>query len=484
MVLCLLIKSYCLCGHLTKNDPSTWKMQTGAHKRGLKPQIFREKRGEIITLPALQKSFVNIFSVFAWEFCIEKWRGFFGWIFSGLRLPRSEARKVLEKFGENSGQNSGRKFEKFGKLSFCNFPDLRNQLWKIGPFRGWLGHFQGLFGPFFAGSIGTNSSAPHSHGGRAEIAPKAVAACGMLGDAPEQFASRYVWRHSTNPKVVQGKLRRRAAVCTAGRTSGATSEKLRGFWSKLLRSCPKIRCVWWFPHKSNFWEVGGQLLKITPETPHKVLRRPSIRSPCGGYCFASSENCPHCFINFNGGVCSNTPFSTLCLDQLSVVQDEFYIQRCLNTSGSSFGGLLLEQTFVGTLRPSLKRGQTCTFQTCTLFSARFLVLTTSRLPSMPSSPPPLLSIASARSELKWAITSPKKGQAMQRCHEEQRARSKGARLSPLDLGLRQRSGEGVVRRNGRAKRVILHWCKTGLHRCKRLSRDHLYSWSNAVCTLS
>ena len=48
-------------------------------------------------------------------------------------------------------------------------------------------------------------------------------------------------------------------------------------------------------------------------------------------------------------------------------------------------------------------------------------------------PPPPLSIASALSELKWAITSPKKGQAMQRCHEEQSARSKGARLSPLDF---------------------------------------------------
>ena len=54
--------------------------------------------------------------------------GDFWWIFSGLRLPRNEARKVLEKFGknseQNSGQNSGRKFEKFGKLSFCNFSDL------------------------------------------------------------------------------------------------------------------------------------------------------------------------------------------------------------------------------------------------------------------------------------------------------------------------------------------------------------------------
>ena len=83
----------------------------------------------------------------------------------------------------------------------------------------------------------------------------------------------------------------------------------------------------------------------------------------------------------------------------------------------------------------LKRGQTCTFQTCTLFSARLLALTTSRLPSMPSSPP-LLSIASTLSELKWAITSPKKGQATQKSGREQSARSKGACLSPLDPRLK------------------------------------------------
>ena len=81
----------------------------------------------------------------------------------------------------------------------------------------------------------------------------------------------------------------------------------------------------------------------------------------------------------------------------------------------------------------VKGGQKCTFQPCTLHSAIFLALTTSRLPSMPSFLP-LLSIASLLSELKWAITSPKKGQAMQRCHEEQSARSKGARLSPIESG--------------------------------------------------
>ena len=44
--------------------------------------------------------------------------------------------------------------------------------------------------------------------------------------------------------------------------------------------------------------------------------------------------------------------------------------------------------------------------------------------------PPLLSIASRL--IKVGNQKPKKGPAMQRCHEEQSARSKGARLSPLD----------------------------------------------------
>ena len=53
-----------------------------------------------------------------------KMAGIFGEFFSGLRFPRSKAQKLLKYFGENSEQNSGWKFEKFGKLSFCNFSDL------------------------------------------------------------------------------------------------------------------------------------------------------------------------------------------------------------------------------------------------------------------------------------------------------------------------------------------------------------------------
>ena len=57
----------------------------------------------IITLPALQRIFVNIFFVFALEFCIEEGRGVFE-NFSGLQFLGNEARKLLEKFGENSEQ--------------------------------------------------------------------------------------------------------------------------------------------------------------------------------------------------------------------------------------------------------------------------------------------------------------------------------------------------------------------------------------------
>ena len=78
------------------------------------------KKSYYITLPVLQKNFVNIFCLFAWEFCIEKRRGFlvnFFWSPSPTNRSANHSSK-------NSGQNSGRNIEKFGKLSFCNFPDL------------------------------------------------------------------------------------------------------------------------------------------------------------------------------------------------------------------------------------------------------------------------------------------------------------------------------------------------------------------------
>ena len=63
--------------------------------------------------------------------------GDFWWTVSGLRFPRNEARKLLKNFGENSeqnsGHNSGRKFEKSGELSFCNLSDVMKQWILICP---------------------------------------------------------------------------------------------------------------------------------------------------------------------------------------------------------------------------------------------------------------------------------------------------------------------------------------------------------------
>ena len=57
--------------------------------------------------------------------------GIFGEFFLVSSFPRNKALKILEKFGEiseqNSGQNSGQNFEKFGELSFCNFSDFNKQ---------------------------------------------------------------------------------------------------------------------------------------------------------------------------------------------------------------------------------------------------------------------------------------------------------------------------------------------------------------------
>ena len=81
-----------------------------------------------VTLPALQKNFVNILFVVAWEFCIERWWGFLV-IFSGLRLPRNEARKVLEKFKIRSKIRWG-----FPNPKVSHFFRERSRLCR-GPFR-------------------------------------------------------------------------------------------------------------------------------------------------------------------------------------------------------------------------------------------------------------------------------------------------------------------------------------------------------------
>ena len=118
---------------------------------------------------------------------------------------------------------AGRKFEKFGKFSFCNFPDLtllgksKGGLTngglspkfseKIGgksfpenrAFSGQIGTISGLVGAF-SGPIGTNSSAPRSHEGRAEIAPKGplLARLAPFGLSPPLLSPRLDFLDSWN----------------------------------------------------------------------------------------------------------------------------------------------------------------------------------------------------------------------------------------------------------------------------------------------
>ena len=83
------------------------------------------------TLPALQKNFLNIFFVFAWEFCIEKWRGFLViilWSPSPTKRSTKSPRKIRGKFGAEFGAKFGTKIRKiqetfvlrlFWPNSFC-----------------------------------------------------------------------------------------------------------------------------------------------------------------------------------------------------------------------------------------------------------------------------------------------------------------------------------------------------------------------------
>ena len=112
-----------------------------------------------------------------------------------------------------------------------------------------------------------------------------------------------------------------------------------------------------------------------------------------------------------------------CLDQFSVIQGQFYLKRFSNTS--------FDRTLLGS---NFSRGTNVHFSNVHFVLRQIFGLKHRTPPPLPCLlSPPLLSIASTLGELKWAITSPKKGQPMQRCHEEQSARSKGARLSPLEF---------------------------------------------------
>ena len=77
--------------------------------------------GLIVTWPALQKTFVDLIFEFAWEFCIEKWRGFLVIFFLVPVSHETGAQKLLKKFGENSEQNSGQNSKNSGNFRSATF---------------------------------------------------------------------------------------------------------------------------------------------------------------------------------------------------------------------------------------------------------------------------------------------------------------------------------------------------------------------------
>ena len=70
---------------------------------------------EFLTLPALQKTFVDFSFEFAWEFCIEKGRGFlvnFFWSPFPTKRSTKTPQTIRGKFGAKFGAKFGMKFQK------------------------------------------------------------------------------------------------------------------------------------------------------------------------------------------------------------------------------------------------------------------------------------------------------------------------------------------------------------------------------------
>ena len=75
---------------------------------------------QILACPLSRQRFCNFSFTLPGDLALKNGRASW-WIFCGLRFPGHKARKILEKFGEISEQNSGRKF---GDFSFCPLSDL------------------------------------------------------------------------------------------------------------------------------------------------------------------------------------------------------------------------------------------------------------------------------------------------------------------------------------------------------------------------
>ena len=87
-------------------------------KNGTHSTIFFATQGSTrrnVASPALQKTFVNIFFVFAWEFCVEKRQGFlvnFFWSPSPTKRSTKSPQKIRGKFGAKFGAEFGTRIRK------------------------------------------------------------------------------------------------------------------------------------------------------------------------------------------------------------------------------------------------------------------------------------------------------------------------------------------------------------------------------------
>ena len=99
--------------------------QDSRHNTGIRPKRYTfECSLNSSYFAQSPENFCGSFFEFAWEFCIEKWRGFlvnFFWSPFPTKRSTKNPQKIRGNSEQNSGQNSGRKFEKFRKLSFWNF---------------------------------------------------------------------------------------------------------------------------------------------------------------------------------------------------------------------------------------------------------------------------------------------------------------------------------------------------------------------------
>ena len=96
-----------------------------------------------VNLPALQRTFVDLFFAFALEFCIEKWQGFLVSFFS---VPHEMKHETPPKIRENSEQNFGK--SKWG-LSNGGLRPLSAMCAQSST----IVHICGLFGPLCKGNF-------------------------------------------------------------------------------------------------------------------------------------------------------------------------------------------------------------------------------------------------------------------------------------------------------------------------------------------